>query len=404
VTRIVLATASEAFERRVREAYEGALDGELRVWRDGLFGGEPATVVAELTRTQPWVVSVGPDLHPDAALQLVRAFDRERPEIVTIIVAEPSAQLWEDALRAGARDVLSPDIPVGDLRQALDRALETAQRRRATLGHDTDSSKLSRTISIVSPKGGSGKTTVATNLAVGLAQRAPGEVVVIDLDLQFGDVASALRLAPENTIADLAGATNLDSTTLKVFLTPHPADLFALCAPESLAQADDVDPPQLNHVVATLAQTFRYVVIDTAAGIDVIALAAMELSSDLVLVSTTDVPCVRSLRKAIEALDAIGLNTQRRHFLLNRADAKVGLSTSDIESVAGMAVDVSVPSSRAMWLSLNLGTPILESDPGSPAGKSMNELVARFAPDTSSRASVPGGSGGGLWRRKKGSQ
>src|SRR5690349_3907083 len=77
VTRIVLATASEAFEHRVREAYEGALDGELRVWHDGLLGGEPATAVAELTRAKPWVVSVGPDLHPDAALQLVRAFDRE---------------------------------------------------------------------------------------------------------------------------------------------------------------------------------------------------------------------------------------------------------------------------------------------------------------------------------------
>jgi pilus assembly protein CpaE len=300
--------------------------------------------------------------------------------------------------------VLSPAVSPTDLRQALDRALETAERRRSTRGADHDGGEPSRVISVVSPKGGSGKTTVATNLAVGLAQRAPGDVVVIDLDLQFGDVASALRLAPEHTIADTAAATTaLDSTTLKVFLTPHPADLFALCAPESLAQADDVGAAHLSDVVSTLAQTFRYVVIDTAAGIDVVALSAMELSTDLVLVSTTDVPCVRSLRKAIEALDAIGVTTQSRHFLLNRADAKVGLSTHDIESVTGMNVDVAVPSSRAMWLSLNLGTPILESDTGSPAGKAMTELVARFIPDSADRR-APSSGGSGLWRRRKGSQ
>jgi pilus assembly protein CpaE len=402
VTRILLATASAGFEQRVRAAYEGAVNGDVRrYWREGMLSNELPQVVEELTKANPGVLAVGPELDPDDAVKVVRAFDQNRPEIVTVIVSELSAQLWKEALRAGARDVISPDASSVELRHAFDRALDTAERRQSSLGSDVDHRAQSRVFTVVSPKGGSGKTTVATNLAVGLAQHAPGEVVILDLDLQFGDVASALRLAPEHTIANAASpSAALDSTTLKVFLTPHPTELFALCAPESLAQTDDVRPEHLNRVMSLLVEEFRYVVIDTAAGIDVAALSAMERSTDILLVSTTDVPCVRGLRKAVEALDAIGLTSQTRLLLLNRADTKVGLGLSDIESAVGMPVEVTVPSALPLWLSLNLGTPILESDPGSPAGKAMRELVHRLVPESAGRAvGVP--RRGGLFRRRK---
>jgi len=116
------------------------------------------------------------------------------------------------------------------------------------------------------------------------------------------------------------------------------------------------------------------------------------------MVCTTDVPCVRGVRKAVEALDVIGLSNQTRHFVLNRADARVGLSANDIESTLGMQIDVSVPSSQAMWLSLNSGTPILESDANSPAGRAMTELVTRFSPGGTTHSG--NGDGGGRRRRK----
>jgi pilus assembly protein CpaE len=217
---------------------------------------------------------------------------------------------------------------------------------------------------------------VATNLAVGLAQHAPGDVVLLDLDLQFGGVAGALRLVPEHSIADAARVGHtLDGGVLKVFLTAHPTGVFALCAPESLAHADDVDAPRLSHIISLLSDDFRYLVIDTAAGIDVVTLAAIELATDLVLISTTDVPCVRALRRAIDALDVAGLGSQVRHFVLNRADVKGGLGLDDIQAVTGMDVDVAIPDSRAVAMSLNLGTPILESEPKSPAGRALSELV-----------------------------
>jgi pilus assembly protein CpaE len=379
MSRVILATPSEDFEAQVRAVYGDALRGDLRYWRDGLLRGHPSQVVEELANTGADVVAIGPGIQLDSALDLVRAFDRERPEIVVVLVAEPTADLWAQAGRAGVRDVVAPAAVGDELRVSFDHAIETAGTRQARLGIDDARQPSTRVIAVISPKGGSGKTTVATNLAVGLAQVSPHQVVLIDLDLQFGDVASALRLTPEHTIADTARTGELDTTTLKVLLTPHPAELFALCAPESLAQADDLVPEHLAEVVRPLASEFKYIVIDTSAGIDAHTLAAMELATDLIMVCTTDVPCVRGVRKAVEALDIIGLSHQNRHFLLNRADARVGLSASDIESTLGMNIDVSVPSSQAMWLSLNSGTPILESDANSPAGRAMTELVARFA-------------------------
>ena len=118
--------------------------------------------------------------------------------------------------------------------------------------------------------------------------------------------------------------------------------------------------------------------LTTKIGAHAVTLAAIELSNDLVLVSTTDVPCVRALRRAMDALDSVGVGSQVRHFVLNRSDVKGGLSLDDIQAVTGAKVDVCVPDSRMVALSLNLGTPILESDPKSAPGKALGELVGPF--------------------------
>ena len=120
------------------------------------------------------------------------------------------------------------------------------------------------------------------------------------------------------------------------------------------------------------------VVVDTAGGLDEHALAAVELSTDLVFVCTMDVSSVRGLRKELDALNAIGLTNARRHFVLNRAESRVGLDQVDIESVVGLKADVAIPSSRAIPISLNQGVTLLESDPRSPAAIELQRLVNRF--------------------------
>jgi len=191
----------------------------------------------------------------------------------------------------------------------------------------------------------------------------------------------------------------LDATTLKAFLTPHPAGLFVLCAPEVPAAADEIAPEHVAKVLDLLAGAFRYVIVDTAAGLDEATLVALEQATDLVVVGATDVASTRAVRKELDAFDALGLTTPRRHFVLNRADARVGLNPADIEVTVGLSIDVSIPSSRAVPISLNQGTPVLESDGRSSVGRAFRELADRLQVTTT--APNPSPTSGGLLRRRK---
>ena len=402
MSRLVLATQNTDFEARVRRLFDGEIDGELRYWREGFLRGDPSRAVRELVNGGADVVALGPGLPADSALELARAFDHDRPEVSVVIVAEPSAALLRSALHAGARDVVAPNAPDLELYSAFQLALGTASHRRKMAdGRTEPEGSSTRVLSVLCPKGGAGKTTIASNLAVALAQIAPGRVVIVDLDLQFGDVASALRLMPEHAIHDAVNAPQLDATTLKVFLTSHENGLFALCAPASPAHADTIDAKQIQQILELLAASFEYVVIDTASGLDEAALVALEFSTDLIILSAPDVPCVRGTRKLVEALQVIASPAQRCHFVLNRADARTGLSVGDIESTVGFQVDVAVPESRAVSLSLNQGNPIVMSDPRSSVSQSVLQLVERIAPRPVTAASTNGSSRGGRSRRSR---
>jgi pilus assembly protein CpaE len=245
--------------------------------------------------------------------------------------------------------------------------------------------RTSKVIVVVSPKGGSGKTAISSNLAVALAQRNPGRVVAIDLDVQFGDLGTALSLSPEHTLAQLARGSQIDATTVKLFLTPSEHGLFVLAGANDPVDADAIGHAHVSAVVPLLAQNFDYVVVDTPAGLDERTLAAIECATDLLLVSSLDVTSIRSLHKALDALEKMSVKAER-HLVLNRADAKVGLDASDTEEALGMKICCAIPTSRELPLSLNLGTPVVVSDPRSPVAKQLQQLAQRFAPVEADKA------------------
>ena len=235
-----------------------------------------------------------------------------------------------------------------------------------------------KVIAVISPKGGSGKTAISANLAVALAQRFPGQVVAVDLDLQFGDLATALSLTPERSLAQLTRTPQIDATTVKLFLTPHDSGLFVMAGANDPVDADSVGQAHVAEVLPLLAQNFDYVIVDTPAGLDERTLAAIDCATDLLLVSSLDVTSIRSLRKALDALDRIGVKASRR-LVLNRADSKVGLDPSDAEEAIGMKIACSIPSSREVPLSLNFGTPVVVSEPRSAVAKQMQQLAQVYA-------------------------
>jgi pilus assembly protein CpaE len=248
-----------------------------------------------------------------------------------------------------------------------------------------------RVIVVASPKGGVGKTTVATNLALGLAASGPGSTVLVDLDLQFGDVASALALTPQYSLPDTVhGAASNDPLVLKTFLTRHPSGLSVVAGSDSPAAGDAVTAAEAGRLVETLSREFCYVVIDTAPGLTDHTLTVLEQATDLVLMSSMDVPGVRGLRKELDVLTELHLVPAGRHLVLNGVDSAGALSREDVEDTIGAPLDLVLPRHNAVPLSTNTGVPLLQAGGKDPVTRGLQTLLQQFLPPAPARRGVFG--------------
>lgn len=304
-----------------------------------------------------------------------------RPDIDMVLIAAVEREIMLDAMRAGIRDVASsiedPVLLTG-LRDRLDARSGGARAAAAVPVHQTPIDFRSRTIVVVSPKGGVGKTSVSSNLAVALAQQSPMEVVLLDLDLQFGDLSTVLDLKPTHTLADAFSTAARDNLLLKTYLTVHSAGFYVLCGADSPAANDKVSGDQVIQLIRQLKDQFRYVLIDTAAGLDDATLAALECADDVVLMSTMDVACLRGVRKEIELLTELSLLPDSRHVVLNFADKQTGLRVKDVESMLGMPVDFVIPRAKEVPAAANRGVPLLASAKSGPFVKTIKALSKRI--------------------------
>ncbi|MGY1680329.1 AAA family ATPase [Geodermatophilus sp. SYSU D01176] len=378
MSRVVLGAADEEIVLRVKEATEG----DVHVLPAGRLPADPGRLFEQLVDGElPDVLLIGPLAPPDAVLSLASRLDVQSPGITVVLMAEASPQMWQAAMRSGIRDLLSPSADVLTIREAVERAGAAAAGRRRVLRPVEETARYTgRVITVASPKGGVGKTTVSTNLAIGLTAAAPQSTVLVDLDVQFGDVASALGLVPEYALPDVAhGPATEDTMVLKTFLTQHSSGLYAVCGAESPAAGDTVTAADVTRLLASLAREFRYVVVDTAPGLSEQTLAALDRATDVVMLSSMDVPGVRGLRKELDVLRELCMIPAGRHVVMNFADAKGGLSVRDVETAIGTGVDVVVPRSAAVPVSTNQGVPIVTGGRKDPAAKELRRLVARFS-------------------------
>ncbi|HZM39502.1 MAG TPA: P-loop NTPase [Acidimicrobiales bacterium] len=402
---VALVTESHELVERVRSVTGADQALVLQPWRNGQpFNAE--RIVSEVGAETASVVCIGDDVPLDLAIEVAAVADRDhRAEMSVVLVANPSNDLWRDAVRAGVRDIVDPHLVDVELEPALGRAVAWTARLRESgwpppPPPPPPPPKSGRVIVVLSPKGGSGKTMVASNLTAALARDGGGAVALVDLDVQFGDAGYAFGLVAEHTIGQLAASPTLDATTLKVFLTRHePSGAYVLCGAESPEEGESVTDEVARQIVELLARDVAYVVVDTPAGLDERTLAVLELATDVVLVSSLDVSSIRNLGKSLDALDRVGLLPRSRHFVLNRSDARVGIDPSDVEAALGMKIDTAVPSSRAIPFSMNQGSPIVIEDPKSQAARELTTFTQRFV-DADATEAAPEPRSGFLRRRK----
>lgn len=388
MSRVLLLSTSPELGHEVFDA-SGGTSIQLPLWP---LPTEPGEVLRELeTDLLPDVVIIDPGIATEQGLALAARFDEQYPTVAVLLISDMGPEIGIAAMRAGVRDVLHPAADASEIRLVLERVEQSAAARASQAGPTPVSApapmapaapaRRGTVISVTSPKGGVGKTTVATNLAVALAQTAPNSTVIVDLDVQFGDVASALNLSPEYTLPDtVQAAVSRDSMVLKTYLTLHPTGLYAICGAPDPASADGVTPESVSALIETLAAEFRWVVIDTAPGLTPHTLAALDHSNELVLVAAMDVPAVRGLRKELDTLHDLGLFGDHRHIVLNFADRSGGLDVGDIETAIGAKVDITLPRSTTVTASVNRGIPLLQAGGRDPMIKQLRALAGRLTP------------------------
>ncbi len=344
-------------------------DSELQA----LVGHRPAP--------HPLVVIFGPGMAKASGLADVEHFTRRRPDAGAVLVAaEQSTELLQQAFRCGIRDVLELPVETAALHESIERVARTLAGVPATPPPVERPSMRGHVIAVTSTKGGSGKSVVATNLATALAQRTAGPVVLVDADLQFGDVAVMMRLAAPHTLLEAVTAgERLDSSFLQSLLVRHePSGLLVLLAPPDPSFAEMVLAEDMVRIIDVLRSFCAYVVIDTQAGLNDVTLAAIEHSDDTLVIASTDLPNIKDTKVGLQTLHRLELDVSKLTLVLNRANSKVQLDVAEVEHTLGMKADCLIPSSLVVPLSVNKGIPVVLDAAKSEVARSFEELAKRF--------------------------
>jgi pilus assembly protein CpaE len=312
--------------------------------------------------------------YTEQAEHVVEHAVKQRPDRPVVVLAEQSQNgALRQAFEAGADDVIRlPQTP-----ESLGFALQKVVARRHGSAH-VRGTPLAPLVCVLGPKGGTGKTLVATNLAVALARRDQ-RVVLVDLDLQFGDIGLALGLIPERTIYELAKAGRpYDHDKIDRHLMRHPSGVKVLVGPTRPDHASAVTVDFLRDVYASVRTMCDIVVVDTPPGFTPEVIATIDVSTSAVLVGMLDSLSLKNTKLGLETLDLMGYPLENVSLVLNRADSRVGITHDDVTAIIGRTPDVLVPSDREIPRSVNEGTPIVASRERSEAARAFRQLADMF--------------------------
>ncbi len=330
-----------------------------------------------------------PDMDGIAATEAIRKI---LPYIqIVILSVQSDPNYMRRAMLAGARDFLAKPPTVDELTSAVRRAglmaheerakaIQTTPVQQATAGLASSGHTASmngRVILIYSPKGGSGCTTLATNLAIAM-HNEDTSTVLVDGNLQFGDVAIMLNEQGKFSMVDLAPRVDeLEAEVIESVLMKHSASgIKVLPAPFRPEYAEGVTGDQFGKVINALRHFFGYIVIDATPALTDITLAAIDASDVIVLVTTQEIPAIKSARLFLDLSDALGIHRKRILFIMNRFDRRIGITPEKIGENFKQEVVTTIPfDDRTVIPSVNRGTPFILADKSKPIARSILQLA-----------------------------
>jgi pilus assembly protein CpaE len=301
---------------------------------------------------------------------------REHTQAAVILLASGEAkQLLDEALDADVADVLLLPQLTDNVVFAVRKAAHTGRRSQGT------TAGRGRVLTVFSPKGGTGKTVTAINVAAAFAKYSKRRTLLLDLDLQFGDAAIMLSIEPEKTIYDLVVAPGeLDPEKLAGYTTRHSSGLDILPAPIRPEDAELVTETKLARLLEVARESYDAIVVDTSPFFHGPMLATLDRTDELLLISSLDVPTIKNVRLSLQTLELLSFPTKRIKVVLNRANSNVGLKRTEVEAALEMKVAFEVPSDRAIPISVNRGAPAVISEATSEVARALRQMADALLP------------------------
>src|SRR4029079_5717743 len=365
LTFVVLSTDLDNF-KAIRTALTAQPGAQL------LAGGNDADqLYEEIVRLKPSAAIIALSENSLPALKFIERLAAECPSTALISAAHNgSTDVILQSLRAGAREFLRLPISNEELKTVLSRVSAFAETQVQI------PKKKGKMVAVFSSKGGCGTSFLATNLAASAAART----VLVDLNLQAGDLPLFLGVDPKYSIADMVeNREQLDDSLISSFVTPYSSHLSLLAAPKQADSADEIEPQHVFTVLERLRVSYHYVDNDPQHTFDSITLAALDQSDEIVLVLTLDIPAIRSTQRALEIFDRLGYPRKKVRVVVNRWSKQIDLVLREVEKFLGEPVIGFVPSDYQSTVnSINLGTPIVTSDPGSKIAQEIKRIAQKL--------------------------
>jgi pilus assembly protein CpaE len=363
---------------------------------------EPNVEVVGVARTGREAIDISKDVKPDVLLMDINMPDMDGIAATEIIrKTVPFAQIvilsiqndpnyMRRAMLAGARDFLTKPPTIDELNSAIHRAGAMAHEERTKIPQVSGSQTAraggsfplgsvlggGKVVTFYSPKGGSGCTTLATNLAVCL-NNEDTSVVIVDANLQFGDVAVFLNEQGKFSILDLASrADELDPEIVNSVTIRHSqSGIKILSAPMKPEQSDTVTSEQFSKVIKYLRNMYSYIIIDTASALQNITASAINNSDLLILLTTQDIPSIKNSRLFLDEIDALGFERKRIIFVMNKFDKRIGITPEKVSENLKQEISAIIPFEERVIVSVNRGIPFLLVDKSRPLSRSILTLA-----------------------------
>ncbi|MGH9083867.1 MAG: AAA family ATPase [Acidimicrobiales bacterium] len=333
--------------------------------------------VAEVLESEgPFDVLVaGPSLGTRSGLARLRLIHEELPGMTLALAfsRRPDASL-RDIVRTGAVDLLQLPVEDKELAEAVERAIELSQGATPTAapavapaGAAPVAGGPGTVYTISSATGGCGKTFYATNLAYFLTRYTQRRVCIVDLDLQFGEVSTALRLRPKYTIFDALQREDTDEADLQAhieeYCVAHETGVYVLAAPREPSEADRISPPDVTRILEAIRNRFDYVIVDTPPALAETVLVAFDMSDLLYVMATLDLPSVRNMSVFLSTLDRLKVPTENVRLILNKAETDVGIDIEQVTKLFPQGFESVLPYAKEVSRSINLGMPVMAASP-----------------------------------------